>query len=105
MPFFYQWETADFPLHLTREGCLEDVIEVIVSIKQNKALIEKKGDELGLDVANNIINFHLTQEDTSKFTPGTALLQVNLYYENTARDVSAQATIQVKDNLHKELMP
>lgn len=105
MAHFYAWETVDLPLKLSRTGALEDVKEVVVSLKQGKTQIEKSGAELGLDTENDTINMHLSQEDTSQFTPGTCYVQVNLYYANTERDTSTQASIEVRSNLHKELMP
>lgn len=104
MAHFYQWETTDLSLRISRAGALADIKNVIVSILQGNILIEKEKDDLGLDEENDIINLHLGQEETGKFNPGTAHLQVNLYYENTERDTSAQVDVQIRANLHKEVM-
>lgn len=104
MAHFYQWETVDLPLKLSREGALNDVKSVVVSIKQGSNLIEQNEETLGIDAENDTINMHLSQEETAQFKTGAAYIQVNLYYENTERDTSAQASIEVKGNLHKELM-
>ena len=112
MAYFFVWETVDFPLQLSyKDSSIEGKVldgysEVIVSLKQGTNLLEKKGDELGIDVENDIINLHLSQEETGAFKPNKqVILQVNIYYDDTERDTSFESYIDVYDNLHKELMP
>lgn len=110
MAYFFIYETVDFPLKLsfkdtTIEGkVLDNYSKVVVSLSQGKELLEKSED-LGIDTENDIINLHLTQEETALFKPNRQVsLQVNIYYEDTERDTSFETFIDVYDNLHKEIM-
>lgn len=112
MAYFFIWETVDFPLQLsfkdaTIEGkVLDEYSKVVVSLKQGSTLLEKSDEDLGIDAENDIINLHLSQEETAMFKPNKQLaLQVNIYYDDTERDTSFETYIDVYDNLHKELMP
>ena len=111
MAQFYVWETVDFPLQLKREdettGILEDCKDVIVSFEQQGILLEKdiESPDIELDVENDIINVHLTQEDTGQFKPDRDVtVQVNILYEDTERDATAHGTIKALRNLHKAVM-
>lgn len=111
MPFFYVWETVDFPIHLTRsddnEGILENCKDVIISFEQTGILLEKNKDsvDVALDIENDIINVHLSQEETGQFKADKSVnIQVNILYEDSERDTSAIATIMAYKNLHKEVM-
>lgn len=108
---FYIWETVDFPITLTADdgstGILEDIQDVVVSFGQkNNPVIEKflSKSEVSLDVENDIINVHLSQEDTSQFAVGSVEVQVNLYYQGTERDVTARGQIEALNNLHRKVM-
>lgn len=112
MAYFFIWETVDFPLQLsfkdpTIEGkVLDEYSKVVVSLKQESTLLEKSDEDLGIDVENDIINLYLSQEETAMFKPNKQLsLQVNIYYDNTERDVSFETFVDVYNNLHKEVMP
>lgn len=108
--YFYIYETVDFPIQLSTEqdgeGILKDVKDLIVSLKQNRVEVEKDitSPDIALDVENDIINFHLTQEDTSQFKEGDVYIQVNILYDDEERDTSAKGKISAFDNLHKEIM-
>ncbi len=109
MAYFFVYETVDFPLQLSykdSEGkVLENYSEVIVSLKQGKTILEKNSQTLGIDVENDIINLHLSQEETALFKANTqVMLQVNILYETTERDTSFEEFIDVYDNVHKEIM-
>lgn len=85
---------------------LQDYEKIVVSIKQTNSHAEHiTGDALSVDVEAGKIYVPLTQEQTAQFKPGAAIVQVNIYYSSSERDVSAQAQIEVRDNLYKELMP
>lgn len=112
MAYFFIYETVDFPLQLSFKDAsiegkvLDNYSSVIVSLKQGSTLLEKSGSDLGVDTENDIINLHLSQEETAQFKPNKQVtLQVNIYYEDTERDTSFESLIDVYDNLHKELMP
>ena len=111
MAYFFVYETKDFPLKIVKNGegegkVLEGYEKIIVSLKQGTTLIEKDETKLGIDVENDIINLHLSQEETGAFsTLEQVKLQVNIYYTDTERDTSQETYIDVYDNLHKEIMP
>lgn len=105
--FFYQWETIEWTIQIQSEDgspVLDGYKDVIVSLSQGDVLIEKDSTALGIDTGADTISYALSQEDTSRFIVGTALLQVNVYYEDSTRDTSCMADIQVKRNLHKAVM-
>lgn len=109
--FFYLWETVDFPITITADdgatGILNGIANVVVSFGQkNVPIIEKdlSTSDVSLDAENDIINVHLSQEDTGKFSTGDVQVQVNLYYQGTERDATAQGTIQALANLHRKVM-
>lgn len=101
---FYIYETVDLPIVLSDPDALQNYEKVVVSISQTDIYELNISDGLGIDVDNATINVHLTQEDTAKFKKGTAKVQVNIMYQDTQRDVSAMAQIDVLDNLYKEIM-
>ena len=109
--FFYAFETVDFPLQLTAEDfspVLDDVKNVVISLaQQNTVIVEKdmSSNDVSLDTENDIVNLHLTQEDTGAFAPNIdAEIQVNILYNNSLRDTSARGLIAVKPNLHNKTM-
>lgn len=107
-PFFYQWETVDFPIKLEYSdgtgGVLDGYKDVKATLSQAGILLTKGIDELGIDADNDIVNMHLSQEETARFVVGSCELQVNIYYHDTERDVTTRGRIMVEKNLYKELM-
>lgn len=111
MAHFYTYETVEIPLTFTPAGVLEGYRHIVVSIVQDDiARVDKKDSELSIDTANDTVVVSLTQEETAKFRGGndkqskTAKIQVNVYYENTSRDVSIIKEISVYDNLYKKVI-
>ena len=111
MAHFYTYETVELPLTFTPSGVLEDYKHIVVSIVQDDLVqIDKTEDDLSIDVANDSIVINLTQEETAKFrggsekAPKTAHVQVNVYYNNTTRDVSIVKDINVYNNLYKKVI-
>ena len=102
---FFIYETVDFSMKVTPKEKIQNYDEIVVSLKQNEIEINKRTDELGIDVENAIINMHLTQEETALFKKGDAKLQVNIYYGDTERDVSYEVKIKVLNNIYKKIMP
>ena len=102
--YFYIYETVDLPIVLSDKDALQDYERIVVSISQAGYHSMNISDGLGIDVEAGTINVHLSQEDTSKFKKGSAIVQVNIKYLNTERDVSAMAQIDILDNLYKEIM-
>ena len=106
MAGFYIYETETLSIRLNKDNVLQDAKHIIVSIfqKSTETQINKNEDELGLDIENNIINISLSQEETAKFKIGEADIQVNIYYENTERDVSSKGKIEIRDNLYRQVI-
>ena len=112
MPFFYAWETVDFPIQIKAEdgttGILTGLSNLIITMLQGSGKIVEKdlsSPDVAIDTENDIINLHLTQEDTGTFTPEIyADIQVNFFYDNSERDTTAEAKIFVKRNLHAKVM-
>ena len=110
MARFYRFETIDIPLEFTPEGVLNNYKHIVVSIAQDGIVqIDKTEDDMIIDVENDKIIVSLSQEETGKFISGNekvakAKIQVNIYYENSERDVSAVETIDVYDNLYKKVI-
>lgn len=115
--FFYIYETVDFPIEVTSKdettGILDGYKKVIISFGQNGNEVLAKDSsmsDVSIDTESDIINVHLTQEDTSKFKVSktddvsTADVQVNILYEDKERDASASTEIEVRNNLHKKVM-
>ena len=105
MPYFYEWETVDLIITLDEEDALVDYSDVIVSLNQwGFRSINKDASELDIDVNSNTIMLHLSQRESGRFREGEALLQVNIYYDDAERDTSEMASIEVRNNLYKEVM-
>lgn len=103
---FFIWETKPLTIEFEPEGVLDDVEKVVVSIAQPMfgVNLEKRGSEVIVDAENNQVDIYLTQEETSIFSPGEAVIQVNFLYDDEERDTSVQGIIKVWDNLHREVM-
>ena len=107
MASFYQYETADLRLTIDdgQGGTpLEGYDRIVVSIRQARARLDLTGDDLGVDVPASTINVHLTQEQTGAFEAAPAQVQVNVYYSDSERDVTAKGEVKVLDNLYKQVI-
>lgn len=105
MAKFYRYETSEILLKFTPTGVLDDYRHIVVSISQKGMVqIDKKENELSIDTEENTIVVPLSQEETGKFAPRQAIIQVNIYYDNSERDVSTTGTIDVLDNLYEEVI-
>ena len=103
--FFYTYETVDLPIAFKNKEVLTDYSSIVISLrhtKTDKQINFTSGFEV--DTTEGVILLHLQQEDTAKFEKGIVELQVNILYENSERDVSECAYIDVYDNLYKETM-
>lgn len=103
---FYIYETKPLTLRFKPDGVLVNSKKIIVTILQgiSGTMIEKTGTDLAVNLTDNTVTVHLSQEETARFTPGTAQVQANILYEDEERDTSVQAQIGVFDNLHREIM-
>lgn len=111
MAHFYTYETVEIPIKFTPAGVLGNYRHIIVSIVQDDiARIDKKDNDLSIDVVNDTVVVSLSQEETALFrggnqnTPKTAHIQVNIYYDSTERDVSIIKDINIYNNLYKKVV-
>lgn len=108
--FFYIWETVNFDLKLTSDTLdkvLEGCRDVRISFGQhNQELVGKdlSTKDVTLFPDTDIVRVHLSQTDTSLFTPGEVIVQVNILYEDMERDTSVQGVILAVNNLHRKVM-
>ncbi len=104
MAHFYIYETVTFPITFTPEGVLQEYKHIVVSLSQGVTIVNKTENELTIDADNDRIDVSFSQEETANFVEGEAIMQVNIYYENTERDVSTQAPIEVRDNIYRQVI-
>lgn len=104
MANFYRFETTNIVLEFTPEGILDNYKHIIVSILQKQTKIDLTEDELNIDTSNDKITLSLTQEQTSQFEVGKALIQVNIYYNDKQRNVSTMGYINIYDNLYNKVI-
>lgn len=106
MASFYIYETKTLHLKLSRPEALENYKEIVVSLNQAKTntQIDFSGDQLEVSVPDGLISLYLDQETTSKFSPGSVTIQVNIYYQDKERDVSTTTTVKVLSNLYKKVI-
>lgn len=103
----YQYETVDLEITLTADDestILEDVQNVIVSFQQSGINRTEKTLGNGVEIDEEKLFVHLSQEDTSTMKEGALLIQVNILYTSEERDVSVIGQLEVLNNLHKEIM-
>ena len=109
---FYQWETKTYKLTIEgAENPLDGWEQVIVSVGQNNkevvrfSTINGGDSDEGIEVEGlDTIYIHLSQQQTGKFKVGKANIQVNVYYTDSERDTTVEASVQVKNNLHRRVM-
>lgn len=111
MAKFYRYETVEIPLVFSPSGVLEGYEKIIVSVNQaGLTQIDKTEEDLDIDIENDTITLKLSQEETGKFAggdnnnPRKAQIQVNIYYNNTERDVSTIGSIDVYNNLYSKVI-
>lgn len=106
MAGFAIYETVNLRAKFKKTGVLTDYKTVLASIKQENVLLEYSTDDENVTVDEEIdtVYVYLSQEDTAKFKKGCAKFQINVYYEDEERNVSCIAQLQIRDNLHKEVM-
>lgn len=104
MASFYRFETTALTLKFTPEGILDDYKHIVVSISQTDNQLDLSENNLSIDELNDSITFSLSQEQTSQFRVGRAEIQVNIYYNDTNRNVSTKGYIEVYDNLYNKVM-
>jgi hypothetical protein len=106
MASFYRYETTDITLSFLPDDVLMNYDHIVVSLSQVGGIqIDKTEDDLEIDDTAGVIDFSLSQEETSQFTSGNKVkIQVNIYYADETRNVSTMGEIEVLDNLYKKVM-
>ena len=110
---FHQYETEPLQLIIEQEGVekpLEGYEKVAVSFDQSTKqgcyhqdfLYEQGAGEI--DVENSCINLVFTQEQSGKFMPCDATVEVNILYEGGDRVATCEGTVKVFRNLYKKVM-
>lgn len=83
---------------------VSDVTEILISYSQcGNKILEKTLADLELDTEGNAFDLTLTQEETNKFAPGKALIQVRAKV-NDATLASQMIWLTVKPVLNSEGM-
>ena len=110
---FHQFETEPLQLVIEQEGVeqpLSGYEKVAVSFDQMNAdghchidfLFDEGAPEI--DVANSTINLRFTQEQSGKFLPANANVEVNILYAGGDRAATCEGTVKIFRNLYKKVM-
>lgn len=79
--------------------------EILITYSQNgKTILEKTKDELIIDAENNAASYLMSQEESLKFAPEKALIQVRAKGENGSVLASQMLWLDVKPVLNSEEM-
>ena len=97
-----QATTPTFILTLPNDIDLGEAAHVYFTLKQKNAEIVKEDSDLTID--GNEVSVYLSQAETVKLSVGAALLQLNWTYANGVRACSTIASIEVDENLLKEVV-
>lgn len=93
--------TFTFPESVPVDG----LAEVLITYSQDKkTILEKRMSDLTLSVGGNTASYTLTQEETNKFAPEKALIQVRAKGENGTVLASQMLWLDVKPVLNSEEM-
>ena len=97
-----QATTPTFILTLPDTVDLSQAANIYVSLRQKNALIEKTGDDLTVD--GQTVSVYLSQAETLQLVSGAAQIQLNWTYANGSRACSNIVSVQVTENLLKEVV-
>ena len=97
-----QATTPTFILTLPETVDLSQADNVYFTIQQANVTITKTGEDLSVD--GQTVSVYMTQDETLQFVPSTARLQLNWTYANGARACSNIVSIDVGQNLLKEVV-
>lgn len=80
------------------------VTDVLISYSQNgRTILQKKLDDLTLDIENNAFSVKLTEDESKLFAPGKALVQLRAKNNNAAL-ASQMMWLPVKPVINSEDM-
>ena len=97
-----QATTPTLILSLPETVDLTQAANVYFTMKQGDSFIRKHGDDLTVSV--NTVYVELSQQETLRFFPGSAELQLNWTYADGKRACSDIVILQVGPNLELEVL-
>lgn len=97
-----QATTPTFILTLTNDVDPSDFANIYFTLRQKNVLIEKTGTDLAID--GQTVSVYLSQAETLQLVPGAAQIQLNWTYANGSRACSNIVSVQVTENLLKEVV-
>lgn len=97
-----QATTPTFVLTLPETVDLSQAANIYFSLRQKNVLIEKTGDDLSVD--GQTVSVYLGQAETLQLVSGAAQIQLNWTYANGSRACSNIVSVQVSENLLKEVV-
>lgn len=93
--------TFTFPESVPVDG----LSEILITYSQDKkTILEKRKSDLVLSAEDNTASYTLTQEETKKFAPEKALIQVRVKGDNGTVLASQMLWLDVKPVLNSEEM-
>ena len=97
-----QATTPTFVLTLPDTVDLTEPIHFYFTLRQGNVRIEKTDSDLVID--GQTISVYLSQAETLTLTPGIVKLQLNWTYTNGSRAASEIVSVNVTENLLKEVI-
>lgn len=97
-----QATTPTFILTLPDTVDLSQAANIYFSLRQKNVIIEKSNDDLTVD--GQTVSVYLSQAETLQLVSGAAQIQLNWTYANGSRACSNIASVQVTENLLKEVV-
>jgi hypothetical protein len=97
-----QATTPTFILTLPDTVDLSQAANIYFSLRQKNVNIEKSNDDLTVD--GQTVSVYLSQEETLQLVSGAAQIQLNWTYANGSRACSNIVSVQVTENLLKEVV-
>lgn len=97
-----QATTPTFVLTLPETVDLTEPSHFYFTLRQGHARIEKTDSDLVID--GQTISVYLSQAETLALTPGMVKLQLNWTYANGSRAASEIVSVNVTENLLKEVI-
>ena len=97
-----QATTPTFILTLPDTVDLSQAANIYFSLRQKNVLIEKAGDDLTVD--GQTVSVYMSQAETLQLVSGAAQIQLNWTYANGSRACSNIVSVQVTENLLKEVV-
>ena len=97
-----QATTPTFILTLPDTVDLSEAANIYFSLRQKNVIIEKSNDDLTVD--GQTVSVYLSQAETLQLVSGAAQIQLNWTYANGSRACSNIVSVQVTENLLKEVV-